>query len=158
MICNNCINKKICKNYDYLLEHNELTISNCERKISELIINKKEEDFKPKYGGFIPPKDNIAQFPMKSKEEIKSELVIINCPTCGKETLNDDVKECIKCGKLTCSNCGIDIVNCEIKDNEESKEERICNECYGYKEGKEIFNSNLSFKDILNNSINGDDE
>lgn len=155
MICNNCKNKMICKNYDYISLHSELTISDCTLKILQ-------EEIKPKL--FRPSqvftKDNkyLKPIPMqKQKKEEKQKEKLIECPNCNGKTFEEDIKECSVCGALTCSACSYNTVDAD-KEDKDLKPKRICNKCYGIDEKAEKDNVD-DFKTILLNQIrNGDDK
>lgn len=162
MICDTCKLKKICKNYDYLTEHDELTISDCSFAQSEdpyaflknlckpmditelkrepvkdpgVLFNNTEEPFKPRI--------------VKTDEVEEAEDKIVKCPTCGEDTFESDIKECSKCHKKVCSSCSTDITNM-ANDGEDVVITRLCNECNGIDDSENAYNSSSSFKDLLN--------
>lgn len=166
-ICNNCNIKKICINYEYLKEHDELTISNCKYKTNEtnnIYNNNKKNnlfDWKPNYG-FSFSNETI---PLIKKEEdkTKSEYTItklITCPSCNEIAPATDIIKCAKCGVECCSSCGIDDVI--IKEHTDEVEQvRLCNECYYGKDynKEDAYDSNMSLTNILSiNKKSGDDK
>lgn len=155
-ICNNCNIKKICINYEYLKEHDELTISNCKYKTSNIYTRNNNNnnnlfDWKPNYG--LNNKDN------KTKPEYTL-TELIKCPNCNEMAPATDIIECSKCGKVCCSACGIDDVIIK-KDTEDTEQIRLCNECYygeDYKK-EDVYDSNMSLTNILSiNKKSGDNK
>ena len=147
MICERCKLKKICKNYDYLIEHDELTISDCSfiqsegpyKFLNNLVdLNKQnetKESFKPK---IIKPVEDAEE----------PEDKVVKCPNCGGNTFESDIKECDKCHKKICPNCGTDITNI-VGDGEDIATIFLCNECNGIDESVEAYDSSMSFMDLL---------
>ena len=152
MICNDCKLKKICKNYDYLIDHNELTISNC-----SYIQSRTEESFEF-LNSLLKSEDtnNTNKLQEEEKEKtFKPRIVnletdkIIKCPNCGVNTFESDIKECNACHKKVCSNCSTDITNI-AKDGDDIIITCLCNDCNDIDESKNAYDSSSSLKDLLN--------
>lgn len=155
MICDKCKNKKICKNYDYLIEHIELTIEKCDLYYSNILeVNKLSvKDSKGNNvielnkGPFLSPIIDNKEKELKPKE-------IVKCPTCGVSTYKEDIQDCLECGKPTCPSCGTEAFGCSVDDYNNIETVRYCNECYGNDyESENSYNSPTSFKDLLSNAL-----
>lgn len=163
MICDSCKLKKICKNYDYLTEHDELTISDCSFVQSEnpyaflkglckpMDLTKANPESVKDPG--IPFSDTKEGFKPRIVKTDEPEDKIIKCPTCREDTFESDIKECSKCHKKVCSNCSTDITNMP-KDGDDVVITCLCNECNDIDESKEAYNSSSSLKDLLNFDLN----
>lgn len=158
MICNNCKIQKVCKNYDYLTNHTEISIDKCDLYISNAsetnnlienikALNPTNLNLKLNEGGESP----FNVIPIDIKEKPITKKIMVECPTCGTKVFKDNIKECSDCGKETCPNCGIDVFEC-ITEKNLNGTVRYCNECYGI-EDDDIDKVQISFKDLLNKSL-----
>ena len=160
MICTNCKLKKICKNYDYLQEHDELVVSSCKfRTEQEITLSPLFYEQHKKEKSDININDNtdnnISEFKPKLVKQKEPEQKLITCPTCKAKTFESDLKTCSKCGKTVCSNCSTESSQVTIGDLESLGV--LCNECYGIDDNnKETYNSTSSIKDLL--GFNFDDD
>ena len=68
-----------------------------------------------------------------------------------------DIKECDKCHKKICPNCGTDITNI-VGDGEDIAITFLCNECNGIDESVEAYDSSMSFMDLLDLDLDKEDE
>lgn len=161
MICTNCKLKKICKNYDYLQEHNELVVSSCKfRTEQEVTLSPLfyEQHKKEKSDTNINDDiNNISEFKPKLVKQKEPEQKLTTCPTCKAKTFESDLKTCSKCGKTVCSNCSTE--SSQVTTGDLKSLGVLCNKCYGIdNNNEEIYDSTSSIKDLLGFEFDNDIE
>ena len=166
MICTNCKLKKICKNYDYLQEHDELVVSSCKFRTEQEItlspsfykqhqIEKSDININ---SNTTNNDNNVSEFKPKIVKQEKPKQKLTTCPTCKAKTFESDLKTCSKCGKTICSNCSTE--SNQVTTNNLESLGVLCDECYGIdnNNNEEVYNSTSSIKDLLGFSFDDDIE
>ena len=123
MLCRDCINKTICKHYDYLCQNPHLNLGGCTYfkaiNVEEPPNIMKLEPVKTyKEPKVIPLNNSIKEYP-----DLRGEPN--TCPNCDSKTYGD-IYECKHCGIKICDSCSL-IDDVDVVSGEAIY---LCDSCY----------------------------
>lgn len=123
--CDICLNKDICKHYQYFRDNFEITVEvkDCSKLRAETTYNKTRtshianENITLLNNKVFPDLKEFSKMPptsLPSNDESKVTPVTISkslCDRCQKQIPSIDIDNCIECGRQVCKDCSVTSIN-----------------------------------------------